>query len=188
MMADLKTAVNPIFLSEEDLRQGIELLFFAYRDFTGEPDRQLAELGLGRAHHRAIYFIGRNPSLSVSQLLSILKITKQSLSRVLQELVAKDYVLQTQGTTDRRERRLKLTPRGESLEQLLTEGQRRRLGRAYAQAGADGVKIFHKVLLGVIDDADRPRLPKSAPSTKAESPKTAGGKAARRANGLDATG
>jgi DNA-binding MarR family transcriptional regulator len=190
MMADLKTAVNPIFLSEEDLRQGIELLFFAYRDFTGEPDRQLAELGLGRAHHRAIYFIGRNPSLSVSQLLSILKITKQSLSRVLQELVAKDYVLQTQGTTDRRERRLKLTPRGESLEQLLTEGQRRRLGRAYAQAGADGVKIFHKVLLGVIDDADRPRLPKTA-TPKSAAPKAAGDPAPerpRRANGLDATG
>jgi len=97
MMADLKTAVNPIFLSEEDLRRGIELLFFAYRDFTGEPDRQLAELGLGRAHHRAIYFIGRNPSLTVSQLLSILKITKQSLSRVLQELMAEDYVVQTPG-------------------------------------------------------------------------------------------
>jgi len=159
MMADLKTAVNPIFLSEEDLRQGIELLFFAYRDFTGEPDRQLAELGLGRAHHRAIYFIGRNPSLTVSQLLSILKITKQSLSRVLQELMAKDYVVQTQGTTDRRERRLTLTARGAALEQLLTEGQRRRLSRAYAQAGADAVEVFHKVLLAMTDDEDRTYLP-----------------------------
>jgi DNA-binding MarR family transcriptional regulator len=160
MMADLKTAVNPIFLSEEDLRQGIELLFFAYRDFTGEPDRQLADLGLGRAHHRAIYFIGRNPSLTVTQLLSILKITKQSLSRVLQELVAKDYVAQAQGTTDRRERRLTLTVKGEALEQLLTEGQRRRLGRAYGQAGPEAVRIFHQLLLSIIDDADRPRLPK----------------------------
>jgi len=109
---------------------------------------------------------------------------------VLQELVAKDYVLQTQGTTDRRERRLKLTPRGESLEQLLTEGQRRRLSRAYAQAGADGVKIFHKVLLGVIDDADRPRLPKSA-APKTASDKTTPDKATgrpRRANGLRVTG
>ena len=167
MMADLKTAVNPIFLSEEDLRRGIELLFFAYRDFTGEPDRQLAELGLGRAHHRAIYFIGRNPSLTVSQLLSILKITKQSLSRVLQELVAEDYVVQTPGPTDRRERRLKLTSRGEALENLLTEGQRRRLGRAYAQAGPEAVAAFHQVLLSVIDDADRPRLPEEAePATR----------------------
>jgi DNA-binding MarR family transcriptional regulator len=162
MMADLKTAVNPIFLSEEDLRRGIELLFFAYRDFTGEPDRQLAALGLGRAHHRAIYFIGRNPSLTVSQLLSILKITKQSLSRVLQELVSEDYVVQTPGPTDRRERRLKLTAKGEALEQLLTEGQRRRLGRAYAQAGAEAVHSFHQVLLNVIDDADRPQLPEEA--------------------------
>src|SRR5258707_15312158 len=115
MMTERKRVVNPLFLHEEELRQGIELLFYGYRDFTGEPDRQLAELGLGRAHHRAIYFIGRNPSLTVSQLLSILKITKQSLSRVLQELVAADYVVQTPGPTDRRERRLKLTAKGEAL-------------------------------------------------------------------------
>jgi DNA-binding MarR family transcriptional regulator len=168
MMADLKTAVNPILLAEEDLRRGIELLFFAYRDFTGEADRQLAELGLGRAHHRAIYFIGRNPDLTVSELLAILKITKQSLSRVLQELVAADYVAQNPGSTDRRQRRLSLTPRGEALERLLTEGQRRRLARAYAQAGADAVESFHRVLLHVIDDADRPRLPEdeAAPGAK----------------------
>jgi len=162
MMADLKTAVNPIFLSEESLRQGIELLFFAYRDFTGEPDRQLVDLGLGRAHHRAIYFIGRNPLLTVSELLSILKITKQSLSRVLQELIGQGYVVQTPGSTDRRQRRLKLTAKGDALEQLLTEGQRRRLGRAYAQAGPAAVEMFHKVLLSVIDDADRPLLPEEA--------------------------
>jgi DNA-binding MarR family transcriptional regulator len=162
MMADLKTAVNPIFLSEEDLRQGIELLFFAYRDFTGEADLVLAERGLGRAHHRAIYFIGRNPAVTVSQLLRVLKITKQSLSRVLQELVAEHYVVQTPGPTDRRERRLSLTPRGEELENILTEGQRRRLGRAYAQAGADAVETFHRVLLNVIDDVDRPRMPEEA--------------------------
>ncbi len=159
MMADLKTVVNPILLSEEDLRRGIELLFFAYRDFTGEADRQLAELGLGRAHHRAIYFIGRNPGLSVSELLAVLKITKQSLSRVLQELMAAGYVVQNPGPTDRRQRRLSLTQRGEALERLLTEGQRRRLGRAYAQAGPEAVEAFHRVLLNVIDAADRPRLP-----------------------------
>jgi DNA-binding MarR family transcriptional regulator len=164
MMADLKSPVNPIFLSDESLRQGIELLFFAYRDFTGEADRQLAELGLGRAHHRAIYFIGRNPSLTVSELLAILKITKQSLSRVLQTLVADGYVVQTPGSTDRRQRRLKLTPKGEALERVLTEGQRRRLGRAYAQAGSAAVETYHKVLLSVIDDADRPLLPEEAPA------------------------
>jgi DNA-binding MarR family transcriptional regulator len=170
MMADLKTAVNPILLSEEDLRQGIELLFFAYRDFTGEADLVLAERGLGRAHHRAIYFIGRNPQVTVSQLLRILKITKQSLSRVLQELVAENYVVQTPGPTDRRERRLSLTARGEELENILTEGQRRRLGRAYAQAGAQSVEIFHRMLLGIIDDADRPHLPEEPPLQQAAGP------------------
>jgi DNA-binding MarR family transcriptional regulator len=164
MMADLKSPVNPIFLSDESLRQGIELLFFAYRDFTGEADRQLAELGLGRAHHRAIYFIGRNPSLTVSELLSILKITKQSLSRVLQTLMADGYVTQTPGAVDRRQRCLRLTQKGEALERILTEGQRRRLGRAYAQAGPAAVETFHRVLLSVIDDADRPLLPDEAPA------------------------
>jgi DNA-binding MarR family transcriptional regulator len=154
MMTDLTAAVNPVILAEDDLRQDIELLFFAYRDFTGEADRQLAELGLGRAHHRAIYFIGRNPSLTVSQLLAVLKITKQSLSRVLQELMAENYVMQEPGATDRRQRRLKLTPRGKALEQRLTEGQRRRLGRAFALAGPDAVQSFRKVLLGIMDEAD----------------------------------
>lgn len=162
MMADLKSPVNPIFLSDESLRQGIELLFFAYRDFTGEPDRQLVDLGLGRAHHRAIYFIGRNPALTVSELLAILKITKQSLSRVLQTLIAEGYVVQSPGSVDRRQRCLTLTPKGEALEQVLTEGQRRRLGRAYSAVGPAAVETFHKVLLSIIDDADRPLLPEES--------------------------
>jgi len=157
-MTDLKTAVNPLFLHDEELRQGIELLFFSYRDFTGEADQQLAALGLGRAHHRAIYFIGRNPGLTVSQLLAILKITKQSLSRVLQDLMAKGYVAQQQGQTDRRQRRLKLTEQGEGLERMLTEAQRRRIDRAYRSAGADAVEGFRRVMLGLIDEADRPRI------------------------------
>jgi DNA-binding MarR family transcriptional regulator len=157
MMADLKGAVNPIFLSEEYLRQSIELLFFGYRDFTGEADRRLDDLGLGRAHHRAIYFIGRNPSLTVSRLLSVLKITKQSLSRVLQELIAKGYVVQHPGPTDRRQRLLKLTAQGEALERQLTEGQRQLLERAFTAAGAEAVEGFRRVLLGIVDDADRQR-------------------------------
>ncbi|MGE4281384.1 MAG: MarR family winged helix-turn-helix transcriptional regulator, partial [Magnetospirillum sp.] len=86
-MTDVKTPINPLFLREEELRQGIELLFFAYRDFTAEPDAILAEYGYGRAHHRVIYFVGRNPGMTVSDLLTILRITKQSLSRVLGQLV-----------------------------------------------------------------------------------------------------
>ena len=158
MMTDLKTAVNPLYLHDEELRQGIELLFYSYRDFTGEADQQLADLGLGRAHHREIYFIGRNPGLTVSQLLAILKITKQSLSRVLQELMAKDYVAQQQGVTDRRQRRLKLTEQGQALERMLTEAQRQRIARAYRSAGAEAVDGFRRVMLGLIDEADRPRI------------------------------
>ena len=86
-MTDIKSGFNPLYLREEDLRQGIELLYFAYRDFTAEPDAILAEFGFGRAHHRVIHFVGGNPGINVSELLAILKITKQSLSRVLSQLV-----------------------------------------------------------------------------------------------------
>ena len=149
MMADLKTAVNPIFLSEEDLRQGIELLFFAYRDFTGEADLVLAERGLGRAHHRAIYFIGRNPAVTVSQLLRILKITKQSLNRVLNDLLEGGFVERKAGMQDRRTRQLRLTQKGMQLETALWESQRPRLVRAFREAGPDAVAGFRRVLTGL---------------------------------------
>ena len=91
-MTDIKSSINPLFLREEELRQGIELLFYAYRDFTGEPDSILAEVGFGRAHHRAVHFINRGPGMTVAALLTILRITKQSLSRVLSQLVEEGYV------------------------------------------------------------------------------------------------
>ena len=103
-MAEGKTPANLLFLREEDLRQGIELLFYAYRDFTAEADAMLAELGFGRAHHRVIYFVGRKPGMTVSELLDILKITKQSLGRVLKQLVDEGYVVQKEGENDRRQR------------------------------------------------------------------------------------
>jgi len=96
-MADVKSAANTPFLREEELRQGIELLYFAYRDFTAEADAMLARYGFGRAHHRVIYFVGRHPRMSVSDLLGILRITKQSLARVLLHLVQEGYVSQTPG-------------------------------------------------------------------------------------------
>src|SRR5271169_5302876 len=107
-MADIKSAANPPFLREEELRQGIELLYFAYRDFTAEPDAMLARYGFGRAHHRVIYFIGRHPQMSVGDLLGILRITKQSLSRVLGQLVLQGFVVQKPGRSDRRRRLLEL--------------------------------------------------------------------------------
>jgi DNA-binding MarR family transcriptional regulator len=157
-MPDVKTGVNPLFLREEDLRQAMELLFFAYRDFTAEPDAILDDIGFGRAHHRAIYFIGRNPGMSVSELLAILRITKQSLSRVLGDLVDRGYVEQRPGVRDRRQRLLELTADGRELERQLSEKQRQRVARAYRTAGAEAVEGFRKVMLGLIDDADRGRF------------------------------
>jgi DNA-binding MarR family transcriptional regulator len=147
-----KGGANPLFLREEELRQGIEMLFYAYRDFIAEPDAMLTERGLGRAHHRVIYFVGRYPGLHVSGLLDILQITKQSLSRVLGQLVDEGYIQQTPGAQDRRQRLLELTERGRELEQALTETQRRRIARAYREAGADAVEGFRKVMRGIMSD------------------------------------
>ena len=157
-MADVKSQVNPLFLREEDLRQAIELLFYAYRDFTAEPDAILAELGLGRAHHRVIYFVGRHPRMTVSELLRILRITKQSLSRVLGELVRQGFIAQRQGTRDRRQRLLELTDKGREMERRLSETQRQRIARAYRSAGAEAVKGFRKVMIGIIDEGNRQQV------------------------------
>ena len=157
-MADIKAPANPLFLREDDLRQGIELLFFAYRDFTAKADQTLAQYGFGRAHHRVIYFVGRNPGMTVSDLLDILKITKQSLSRVLGQLVRQGFIVQRPGTIDRRQRLLSLTELGADLERKLTEEQRALVARAYKAAGAEAVDGFRKVALGMINDTDRPRF------------------------------
>lgn len=149
-MPDVKVAANPLFLREEDLRQGIELLFYAYRDFTSGPDAILARYGFGRAHHRVIYFVGRHPDMSVSDLLGILKITKQSLSRVLGQLVHEGFIVQRAGSRDRRQRLLALTDKGVELERELSENQRQRIARAYREAGAEAVEGFRKVMLGII--------------------------------------
>lgn len=158
-MSDLKSGANLLFLREEELRQAIELLFFAYRDFTSEPDEMLAEYGFGRAHHRVIYFVGRHAGLSVSELLGILKITKQSLSRVLSQLIEQGFITQRAGETDRRRRLLELTEKGVELERRLSENQRQRIARAYREAGAAAVEGFRRVMIGIIsDEADRKRF------------------------------
>ena len=158
-MTDLKSGGNLLFLREEELRQAIELLFFAYRDFTAEPDLLLEEQGLGRAHHRVIYFVGRHPGITVSDLLAILGITKQSLARVLSQLIDDGHVLQTPGIRDRRQRLLELTPKGVALERQLTEKQRQRVAQAYRQAGPMAVEGFRKVMIELIDERDRRRFP-----------------------------
>ena len=162
-MVDINSGVSPLFLREEDLRKGMELLFYAYRDFTAEPDAILADYKFGRAHHRVIHFVGGNPGITVSELLSILKITKQSLSRVLGQLIKDGLVHQRTDDTDRRRRRLYLTPKGAELERLLTERQSRRIARAYREAGAGAIEGFRAVLRGIINVEDRQRVARADP-------------------------
>ena len=157
-MADIKSRTNLLLLQEETLREGVELLYFAYRDFTAEPDAILAEYGFGRAHHRVIHFVGRNPRMTVSELLAILKITKQSLSRVLGQLVREGFIVQHEGTEDRRQRLLELTSPGVTLERRLSDSQKKRFAEAYRNAGAEAVEGYCKVLMGMISEEDRERV------------------------------
>jgi len=156
--SDEIAAPADIHLGDEALRRAMELSFVAYRDFTGEADQILADFGFGRAHHRTIYFIGRNPRISVSELLEILKITKQSLARVLGQLIDEGYVEQHTDVVDRRRRLLELTVKGHHLERRLTEKQSRRIAEAYQAAGASSVSGFCQVLLSIIDESDRHRV------------------------------
>ncbi len=150
-----KIPQSNLYLREEELRRGIELLYFAYRDFTRDPDKILAESGFGRAHHRVLYFVGRNPATTVSGLLKLLRITKQSLSRVLGQLVEDGYIDQQPGTTDRRQRLLHLTEKGRDFEKQLFASQRERVARAYKTAGPDAVAGFWEVLLNIVDESER---------------------------------
>ncbi len=166
-MVDVKSGPNPLFLREEELRQAIELLYFAYRGFTAEPDQILADYGFGRAHHRVIYFVGRHPGTTVSALLEILGITKQSLSRVLGQLVRDGFVVQRPGTHDRRQRLLELTETGRELERALTETQRVRLARAFRNSGANAVEGFRTVLYNLMDEAHQARFAGLQPEREA---------------------
>ncbi len=150
-----EAGISPDHLDDAGLRQAMELLFFAYRDFTGEADALLADYGFGRAHHRVIYFVGANPGITVSALLNILKITKQSLSRVLGQLIEEDFISQRTDETDRRRRRMYLTIKGTELERRLTERQSRRIKKAYRDAGLGTVDGFRAVLRGIINEEDR---------------------------------
>ncbi len=140
-----------LFLTDEQLRKGIEAMFFAYRGFTSDPDRILAEKGYGRAHHRAIHFINRSPGTTVNNLLSILGVTKQSLNRVLRSLIGDGLVESRVGTRDKRERNLFLTEAGSALERGLSTAQRDRMRSAFRQAGPEAVSGFRTVLETMMD-------------------------------------
>jgi len=133
----------------------IELLFFAYRDFVGDPDEVLSKLGFGRAHHRVLHFVNRNPGMTVADLLDILNITKQSLGRVLKQLVDHGHVLQKEGARDRRQRLLFVTPKGEALALKLAGLQTQRINRAFAELGPDAHEAARRFLTAMIDADNR---------------------------------
>ncbi len=141
-----------LFLTDDQLRKGIEAMFFAYRGFTADPDRILAEMAYGRAHHRAVHFIGRRPGTTVNNLLSILGVTKQSLNRVLRTLIKDGLVTSEIGRSDKRERNLYLTDAGRALEQRLSDAQRDRMRAAYRAAGPEAVAGFRQVLEAMMDE------------------------------------
>ena len=146
---------NLLFLTDDQLRKGIEAMFFAYRGFTADPDRILGDRGYGRAHHRALHFINRAPGTTVNNLLAILGVTKQSLNRVLRTLIEDGLVAQHVGARDKRERNLYLTEEGAALERDLSEAQRRRMRAAFRTVGPEAVSGFRRVLEQMMDDDSR---------------------------------
>ena len=155
-MADVSNAApstgeSLLFLTDEQLRKGIEAMFFAYRAFTADPDRILADMEYGRAHHRAMHFINRQPGLTVNGLLVVLGVTKQSLNRVLRTLIEDGLVESRVGKRDKRERHLTLTDKGAQLERALSDAQRARMRAAYRAAGPQAVAGFRQVLEAMMD-------------------------------------
>lgn len=140
-----------LYLTEEQVLQGIELMFFAYKGFTSDPDQILAPLGYGRAHHRAIHFIKRCPGLTVNDLITVLGVSKQSLNRVLREVIDRGLVESRIDPGDRRKRQLHLTEAGRALEADLATAQQARTRAAYSAAGAEAVEGFRQVLEHMID-------------------------------------
>lgn len=146
-----------LFLTDAQLRKGIEAMFFAYRGFTSDPDRILSDLAYGRAHHRAVHFINRSPGTTVNNLLALLGVTKQSLNRVLRALVEDGLVRSEIGKRDKRERHLFLTQAGEELERRLSDAQRDRMRAAYRNAGPEAVTGFRQVLEAMMDEESAKR-------------------------------
>jgi DNA-binding MarR family transcriptional regulator len=140
---------------EADLRWDIiELLFFAYRDFVGDADNELEAFGFGRAHHRVMHFVHRYPGLKVADLLDVLRITKQSLGRVLKQLLDEGYIVQKTGNNDRRQRLLYATPKGEALVAKLAGLQTKRINHALEDIGSAGAETVRRFLRAMIDRED----------------------------------
>lgn len=150
-MGEIQRGESLLFLTDEQIRQGIEAIYFAYRSLLSEPDRILETMEYGRAHHRAVHFINRAPGTTVTNLLEILGVTKQSLNRVLRTLIEDGLVESRVGKHDKRERNLFLTDKGRALEAELSDPQRERMRRAYREAGPEAVSGFRKLLEAMMD-------------------------------------
>ena len=162
------TDINSTFPDDDDIKPAMTLLFFAYRDFVSDPDRVLDayQIGestqgnnttLGRAHHRVIHFVSTNPGVTVAQLLGILQITKQSLARVLRQLVDEGFIMQEKGQEDGRQRHLYLTEKGSGFELALSSTQKERFRKAFTKLGPEAAKQFREMLLALVDEDERDR-------------------------------
>ena len=140
-------------ITQDDITQleNITLFFFAYRDFTADADRLLKEMGFGRAHHRVLFFVSRKPGMTVAELLQILGITKQSLARVLRQMVSKGYIIQKPGSYDRRQRLLYPTSTGREFVLVLSRMQSKRIARAIEQSGLENTELLSQFLSAMID-------------------------------------
>jgi DNA-binding MarR family transcriptional regulator len=156
-MTDLKKILNPLYLSDAEIRKVAELMFFSYREFTLGPDEILNKINFGRAHHRIIYFVGKQKKITIKDLLSILQITKQSLSRVLNQLVEKEYIIVSAGD-DKRTKNLSLTNLGIKLEEKLSQIQIDKIKNIFKSTNENDINGFKKILYAMIDDKNKKKF------------------------------
>ena len=156
-MADLNKLLTPLYLNEKEIRKIIELMFFSYRDFTSGPDRVLEKIKFGRAHHRVIYFVGKKNGLTIKELLSILQITKQSLSRVLNQLVKEKFIILSTGE-DKRTKKLTLSKKGQELEIKLSNIQITNIYNVIKNFDEIDINGFKKVLFKMINEKNQKKF------------------------------
>ena len=156
-MTDLNKLLTPLYLNETEIRKAIELIFFSYRDFTAGPDKILEKINFGRAHHRVIYFVGKQKKITIKELLSILQITKQSLSRVLNQLVKEKFILLSTGI-DKRTKNLSLTKKGGDLEKELSTIQINKIRNVLKQFNEKDINGFKKILYAMIEEKNKKKF------------------------------
>ena len=156
-MTDLNKLLTPLYLDETEVRKALELIFFSYRDFTAGPDKILENINFGRAHHRVIYFVGKQKQITIKELLSILQITKQSLSRVLNQLVKEKFILLSAGI-DKRTKNLSLTKKGEDLEKKLSTIQINKIRNVLKQFNEKDINGFKRILYAMIEEENKKKF------------------------------